>query len=43
MSRIPGIATGELERIREAVRTGLSGPIMQAQDEDGSGVRIIIE
>jgi hypothetical protein len=43
MRRIPGIARPEVERIQEALRTGSFGPIVTAQDETGSGVRIVVE
>jgi hypothetical protein len=43
MSRIPGLAEGEMARIREALRTGLRGDIVRVIDEDGSGVRIAVE
>ncbi len=43
MGRIPGLARPELDRIREAVRTGFQGPIIATLDEDGDGVRIVVE
>jgi hypothetical protein len=43
MQKIPGLARPELDRIREAVRTGFAGPILAAIDEDGDGVRIVVE
>jgi hypothetical protein len=43
MLKVPGLARPEIERIREAIRTGLSGPIVTAEDDAGNGVRIVVE
>ena len=40
---VPGIPSGYAERVREALRTGLRGPIVDVIDEDGSGVTISID
>jgi len=40
---IPGLSSAQAAEIGEAVSRGLTGPIVDIQDEDGSGVRIVIE
>ncbi len=40
---VPGIPVDYVDRVREALRTGLRGPIVDVTDEDGSGVTITID
>ena len=40
---VPGIPAAYADRVREALRTGLRGPIVNVIDEDGSGVTITID
>ncbi len=40
---IPGIPVDYADRVREALRTGMRGPIVDVTDEDGSGVTITID
>jgi hypothetical protein len=40
---VPGIPSAYVDRVREALRTGLRGPIVDVVDEDGSGVTITID
>ncbi len=40
---VPGIPSAYAERVREALRTGMRGPIVEVTDEDGSGVTITID
>jgi hypothetical protein len=40
---VPGIPAAYADRVREAIRAGLRGPIVDVNDEDGSGVTITIE
>ncbi len=42
LDRIPGITDTISERVREALASGMSGPILDI-DDDGDGVRIVIE
>jgi hypothetical protein len=42
LGRVPGLSDETSERIREAIDAGLSGPILDV-DDDGDGVRISIE
>ncbi len=40
---VPGIPADYADRVREAIRTGLRGSIVDVMDEDGSGVTITLE
>ena len=40
---VPGIPADYVDRVREALRTGVRGPIVDVTDEDGSGVTITID
>ena len=42
LDRIPGLSEAMTERVREALVLGISGPIVDI-DDDGDGVRIVIE
>jgi hypothetical protein len=42
-SSLPGIPAGYADRVREALRTGLRGPIIDIRDEDDSGLTITID
>ena len=43
LSFVPGIGGDQSERIREAVRAGAVGPIVDVEDRDGDGVLISLE
>ena len=40
---VPGIGGDQSDRIREAVRAGAVGPIIDVEDKDGDGVLISVE
>ena len=43
LDRVPGLSADHLSEIREALASGASGPILDVQDADGDGVRIVLE
>ncbi len=43
IDRVPGLSAATSERIREAIGAGLRGPIFDVNDDDGDGVRVVIE
>jgi len=43
LSRIPGLSAEQLADVEEAVALGAGGPILDVQDADGDGVRIVLE
>jgi hypothetical protein len=40
---MPGIPAAYADRVREAIRAGLRGPIIDVNDDDGSGVTITLD
>ncbi len=40
---VPGLTRDTVERIRAALRVGVLGPVFEAVDDDGDGVRIVLE
>lgn len=40
---LPGLSRPSVERIRAALKAGTRGPVFEAVDEDGDGVRIVID
>ena len=44
LDRIPGLSGEQVDRVREALSTGMRGPILEVDDDDGeSTVRIVVE
>ena len=43
ISFVPGLGGDQAERIRDAVRSGLVGPIIDVDDPDGGSVVISVE
>ena len=43
LDRVPGMSPDQTERIREALRLGVRGPILEVVGDDGDGVRIVVE
>ena len=43
MDRVPGLTGEHASRIREALRHGVRGPIVEVDEGNGSGVRIVLE
>jgi hypothetical protein len=43
LSSIPGLAGPHADRLRQAIAEGITGPVLEVSDEDGDGVRIVIE
>jgi hypothetical protein len=43
LSRVPGLSTQQIAEVEDAVTSGAHGPILDVEDEDGDGVRIILE
>ena len=42
LDRVPGLSGDQVSRVREALSSGLSGPVLEV-DDDGDGVRIVLE
>jgi hypothetical protein len=43
LSRVPGLSREQIAEVEEAVTTGVRGPILDVEDPDGDGVRIVLE
>ena len=43
LSRVPGLSKEQIAEVEEAVSHGAHGPILDIQDTDGDGVRIVLE
>jgi hypothetical protein len=43
ISYVPGLDTAQVGRVKAALARGLTGTILEVADEDGDGVRIVLE
>ena len=43
LRRVPGLSSQQIADVEEAVTSGAFGPILDVQDADGDGVRIVLE
>ena len=43
LSRVPGLSSQQIAEVEEAVTSGAHGPILDVEDSDGDGVRIVLE
>ena len=43
LARVPGLSKEQIAEVEDAVSSGAHGPILDVQDADGDGVRIVLE
>ena len=43
LARVPGLSKEQIAEVEDAVTSGAHGPILDVQDPDGDGVRIVLE
>ena len=43
LDRVPGLSGDQVTRVRDALRSGLRGPVLEVDEGDGDGVRIVLE
>jgi hypothetical protein len=43
LARVPGLSSQQIAEVEAAVVSGARGPILDVEDRDGDGVRIILE
>ena len=43
LSRVPGLSREQISEVEDAVTSGARGPILDVEDADGDGVRIVLE
>ena len=43
LARVPGLSADQVAEVEAAVTSGAHGPILDIEDTDGDGVRIVLE
>lgn len=43
LARVPGLSAERIDEVGEAIAGGQLGPILDVEDDDGDGVRIVVE
>ncbi len=43
LGRVPGLSGEQISEVHDAIASGTRGPILDIQDTDGDGVRIVLE
>ena len=43
LSQVPGLSESTVERIRDAIDGGITGPILDVNEGEGDTVRVVIE
>jgi len=43
LDRVPGLSGDQVDRVREALRSGQPGTILEVDEHTGNGVRIVLE
>lgn len=43
LGRVPGLSAEQVSELQRAISTGLVGPLLEVEDTDGDGVRIVLE
>lgn len=43
LDRVPGLSSEAADRVRDALRVGMRGPVLEVDEGQGSGVRIVLE
>jgi len=43
LDKVPGLSGDQVDRVREALASGIRGPILSVDDGDGETVRIVVE
>jgi hypothetical protein len=43
LAHMPGLSEANVDHITDAIERGLTGRILEVQDDDGDGVRIVVE
>jgi hypothetical protein len=43
LSKVPGLSNDQINEVQDALASGTHGPILDIQDADGDGVRIVLE
>jgi len=43
LGRVPGLSTEQVSELQSAISSGVLGPLLEVEDDDGDGVRIVLE
>jgi len=43
LDRVPGLSGDQVNRVREALSSGIRGPVLEVDEGEGNGVRIVLE
>lgn len=43
LARVPGLSAERIDEVEEAIAGGQTGPILDVEDDEGDGVRIVVE
>ncbi len=43
LGKVPGLSTEQVSELQEAISSGRTGPLLEVEDPDGDGVRIVLE
>jgi hypothetical protein len=43
LGKVPGLSADQVNELRRAISTGRTGPLLEVEDPDGDGVKIILE
>jgi hypothetical protein len=43
LGRVPGLSADQVGELRRAISTGRTGPLLEVEDPDGDGVKIVLE
>jgi hypothetical protein len=43
LGRVPGLSAEQINELQRAISSGIVGPLLEVEDTDGDGVRIVLE
>ena len=43
LGRVPGLSPDQVSELRQAISAGRTGPLLEVEDTDGDGVKIVLE
>lgn len=43
LGKIPGLSTDQVNELQQAISIGQTGPLLEVEDPDGDGVKIVLE
>ncbi|HJW22133.1 MAG TPA: hypothetical protein VJ506_06885 [Candidatus Limnocylindrales bacterium] len=43
LGKVPGLSADQVSELRQAISTGRTGPLLEVEDPDGDGVKIVLE